>query len=240
MVLFLMHDFSQSEKNAFILVGSFGALSYALSLLGGVLADKFLGVWESCRLGLALCLMGNSILIFSHGIVSLNVGLACILVGAGLFSPSSNTMIRMLYEKKRYLKESGFLISCVAGNISGALAPFIYGIFGEKGLWHDAFLISALLNCFSLVLFFNYSSYFFRECGEELSQNSHPYFGKIIAFIFIVISLWLLLYSNWLNIILLSAIIPLFLLIFRLYRQLSLHERQRIHFIFLLTIILLR
>lgn len=99
MVLFLMHSFSQNEQNAFILLGSFGTLSYALSLLGGWLSDKLLGVWKSCNLGLFLCLLGNIILIFSDSIMNFNAGLACILVGAGLFSPSSNTMVRVLYEK---------------------------------------------------------------------------------------------------------------------------------------------
>lgn len=28
---------------------------------------------------------------------------------------------------------------CVAGNISGALAPLIYGMFGANSLWRDAF-----------------------------------------------------------------------------------------------------
>jgi proton-dependent oligopeptide transporter, POT family len=239
MVLFLMQVLSQSEKNAFALVGAFGALSYALSLLGGLLSDKLLGTWKSCIIGLALCLVGNTVLIFSYGFIQLNFGLSCILVGAGLFSPSSNNLIRMLHEKKPDLKESAFLITCIAGNISGALAPLIYGMFGANGLWQDAFLISALLNSFSLLLFFKYSNDFFRLCGPQLYQSNNAKLGSIITSSLIIISLGLLVCINWFNKLIFIGIGPLCVMAVWLYRQLNFNERQRIGFIFLLTIILL-
>lgn len=45
-------------------------------------------------------------------------------------------------------------------------------------------------------------------------------------FIFIGISLGILLYQNWLKTILLSAIIPVCYLILRLYNQLAFHEKN--------------
>ena len=239
MVLFLTQTLAQSETSAFALIGAFGALSYALSLLGGMLADQLLGTWKSCVIGLALCLLGNTILVFVHGLMSLKLGLSCILVGAGLFSPSSNNLIRMLYEKKPALKESGFLIICVAGNISGALAPLIYGLFGSKGFWQDAFLVSVLLNFFALLCFFKYSNNFFRLCGPQLHRTNNSKLGSIIAFSFVTLSFLLLIYVNWLSKLLLIGIAPLCVMFLWLYRQLNHDEKQRILFILFLTIILL-
>lgn len=240
MVLFLIQFLSQDEKSAFTLLGAFGALNYAFSLLGGLLADKSLGVWKSCQLGLALCLAGNLILGFSCELINLNVGLSCILVGAGLFSPSSNSLVRMLYEKKPNLKESGFLITCVAGNISGALAPLIYGVLGGKGLWHYAFFVSAILNFFALLCFFRYSNYFFRMCGNQLYHaRQRQLIGQVLVISFIVISFGLLTYIKWLNILLMAGMGLLCFLIGGIYYQLNLHERQRMKFVFFLTCILL-
>jgi len=239
MTLFLMQYFYQSEQRVFTLVGAFGALSYAFSLLGGLLADKFIGVWKSCLFGLILCLLGNSVLIFSDSLISLNIGLSCILVGAGLFSPSSNNLIHLLYEKKSDLRESGFLISCVAGNISGALAPLIYGIFGAKGIWHGAFLVSAILNCFSSLYLIKHYNHFRQACGNQLYQANNNKLGKIIVVCFVGIAFGLLVNINWLNTLLLIGIIPLCFLAFLLYRQLNECERQRVKFIFFLTGILL-
>jgi POT family proton-dependent oligopeptide transporter len=44
LVLFLIQSFSLEQKSAFALVGTFGALSYASALLGGIVADKLIGM----------------------------------------------------------------------------------------------------------------------------------------------------------------------------------------------------
>src|SRR5689334_3340327 len=69
LVLFLMQSFSQKESLAFTLIGAFGALCYAFSLLGGLFTDKLLGAWKACICGLFLCLLGNAILISAYDLV---------------------------------------------------------------------------------------------------------------------------------------------------------------------------
>lgn len=239
LVLFLMQSLSQTESNAFILVGAFGALSYAFSVLGGYLADKALGIWRACTFGLGLCLLGNGILIFARGLTSVDLGLSCVLVGAGLFSPSSNNLIRMLYDKKPDLKESGFLIICMAGNISGALAPLIYGLFGTKGLWQSAFLFSTVLNGIVLISFFRYSRIFFREAGTYVYEAANSRLGEAITLCLVIISFLFLTYIEHFKFLLTIGMLVVGILFVWFCRKLNSLEKQYIGFVILLTIILL-
>lgn len=239
LVLFLMKNFYQEEKNTFAIVGIFGALSYALSLIGGVLADKFIGIWKSCVIGLLLCILGNTILAFTQNLMSVNIGLSFVLIGAGLFSPSGNNLIRATYDKEPHLKETGFITSCIAGNISGALAPFIYGLFGAHHLWHVSFAISSLLNILSLFVLLKYSEKFSTTCGSNINRSNNTNLGTIVILILLFSSFVALTHISWFRSIILTCILPLSLIIILLLRSLSSLEKKDILFILFLTIILL-
>lgn len=108
LVLFLIQVFSLTQTDAFILVGIFGSLSYASSLIGGFCADKQIGIWASCILGLLLCILGNTLLFFATSIGWVYGGLAVLLIGSGFFSPSSNNIIRTLYEDSHHKKDIAY------------------------------------------------------------------------------------------------------------------------------------
>jgi dipeptide/tripeptide permease len=124
MVLFLMQVFFQNEKNAFSLIGAFGALSYMIALVGDMLADKLFGFWKSCLFGLFLCALGNIIIFSSYGFSHFIFGLSCILVGAGLFSPNSNS-----------LNEKGFVISLFIKILIGLIISAVGFLFFAYAEW---------------------------------------------------------------------------------------------------------
>lgn len=241
LVLFLIQSFAQNEKSAFVLVGAFGALSYASSLIGGVLADKLMGIWRSCILGLLLCVLGNTILFFADSIMWINLGLSTLLIGSGFFSPSSNNIVRTLYEDNQTRKDTAFLITCVAGNISGVLAPLIYGIFGAYGLWKYAFLSGIILNAIALYVFLNlFKSVVPSKANSEESTSILNRINIFIATITtILIAFVILKYVSYFDDFLYFMILPFVALFAWIYNQLNFNDKQRIVFIIFTTFILL-
>jgi len=231
LLLFLVQTIPTTQTAAIGLVSSFGALSYAFSLLGGILSDKYFGVWRASFIGLTFCFAGNCLLFASNDLSTLYIGLSFVLVGAGLFSPGSSSLVKILYDKKPELRESGFLAICIAGNISGALSPFIYGIFGVAGWWHGAFLTSAILNGIALLCFFLYAKPFITS--KHVKQCLLSVFGLVIA------GYTLLSHANLMHHFFLAgtALLSIFFVFFL--RKLSSEERQQVGFIVLLTLILL-
>ena len=235
MLLFLVQSFAQSQNNAYTLVGIFGALGYAFSLLGGMLSDKLLGVWKSCLIGLTLCLSGNLVLAVAHDLIYLKLGFAFVLVGAGLFTPSSNNLIRMLYENKPDMKEFGFLLTCIAGNISGALGPLIYGLFLANNIGQGAFVVSAVFALGAIMCFVKNSHRF-------LQQSEHVARLKLalsVVAAFVVLAFSLLLYTSLISHLLVLSVIPLCVLGVFLFKALDVPELKRVGFLILLTAILM-
>lgn len=230
-VLFLVQVFSQSEGVAFAEIGAFGALSYLFSLLGGVIADKLLGAGRACVLGLCLCIMGNFILAIIQQLTIVYIGFSLVLVGAGLFSPNSSAIVNLLYEKQIRLKEVAFLFVCIASNISGALAPFIYGIFVNKGWWSVMFFISVVINTIALFAFIKYS-----RCQNVIIKK---YYGEIATCGLIFFSWIFLTNIDWFDWLILIAIFIFGGLITAFWYTLDDEKRKNLGFILVLTVILL-
>jgi POT family proton-dependent oligopeptide transporter len=238
LVLFLIQSFSQTTDNAIATVGTFGALSYMFSLLGGIFSDKLLGAWKSCLIGLCLCILGNILLFCANTIGYINLGISCVLIGAGLFTPNSNNLIRNIYEKKQRKKELGFLIACIAGNISGTLGPLVYGIFGSYGMWKAMFFSSILLNIFSMFYFIKSSKHFF---SRDSITNKVINMGSVvmITLLWIVTAFFLMSHLAWINKILIGCSIPLVFFVISLFKKLNMLEKNRIGFLLMLIGILL-
>lgn len=238
LVLFLLQEYSLASHYAFALVGIFGGLSYAASLMGGLLADKFTGIWRACLLGLLFSFTGNLILYFSSSLFNLHLSLTFLLLGSGLFSPSSNNILRELYSNNEGEKETAFLISCVAGNISGSSAPLIYGIFGAYGYWHTAFLFGCALNCIAFCSLFYLSSIHAQNLARRfVSIKSLLLFCLflIATFLFAFLVLHnLRFFSDKLHYLL----APFFLFCLWLYYEQNGADRARILFLLYLTFVL--
>ena len=123
MTLYLQRGgFGWSETDATTLWSYYLMFIYATPLVGGWLADKFLGYRRSVLIG------G---IFFVAGYVLLGMGsfatyyLLCLLfVGNGFFKPNISTMVGNLYPASSVLKDSAYSIFYMGINI-GAAAPLV-------------------------------------------------------------------------------------------------------------------
>ena len=179
--------FGWSEKDANELYGLFTGLVYLFPLLGGYIADRFLGQHRSVILGGALMAIGEFCLFYSEyfrqnamtTITYVNapaaffcfmLGLFLITLGNGFFKPCISVMVGELYDKHDPRRDSAFYIFYMGINVGAFIAPFVAGTIGEWCGWHWGFLTACLGMCFGLVTYTLFRPKFLGPIGLKVKD----------------------------------------------------------------------
>jgi POT family proton-dependent oligopeptide transporter len=112
-----------SQERAGRLYGWFIGLVYLTPVLGGWLADRYLGPSRSLVIGATLLSAGYFALALGHAGAGFFAGLALIVLGAGFFKPSGYTMVGELYQPGDPRRDSGFTLYYMSINIGALLGP---------------------------------------------------------------------------------------------------------------------
>lgn len=94
LVLYLVNALKWDTARATSLYGTYTGLAYLTPLLGGYLADRFLGTRRSLVIGGILIALGH----FSLAVevtVTFYLGLALVIIGTGFFKPNVSTMVKI-------------------------------------------------------------------------------------------------------------------------------------------------
>ena len=94
LILYLISCFGFLDKSSYLLYGTYVSLSFALTIVGGIIADRLLGTYLSAVVGASLCVMANIILFVPH-LSSVYAGLALMIVGIGLLKPNNPNLLGM-------------------------------------------------------------------------------------------------------------------------------------------------
>jgi len=117
------------QATATAITGLYGALIYATPVLGGIIADRWLGRTPTIVLGAALMTLGHFLMTFY---VTFLPALAAILIGIGFFNANLRAQVGELYEAGDFRRANAFQIYTLAVNISVIVAPLIVGTLGEE------------------------------------------------------------------------------------------------------------
>ena len=147
------HLFSDDSGN--LLVGSYAALVYALPVIGGFLADRYLGFRKAVVYGGLLLVLGHLGMAFEGDAATLNddgtiirdetslqifyFSLALIIVGVGFLKANISSIVGELYSKEDKRRDSGFTIFYMGINLGSFLATLICGWLGESYGWNYGF-----------------------------------------------------------------------------------------------------
>ena len=113
-----------TQESASRLYGWFTGLVYLTPVLGGWLADRYLGTSRSLVVGGALLTLGYFTLALGS-MWSFFVGLGLIASGVGFFKPSGYTLVGQLYAPGDARRDSGFTVYYMAINVGALLGPLI-------------------------------------------------------------------------------------------------------------------
>ena len=148
--------FGWSESSAYLLYGAYTWAVYLTPIVGGWLADRFLGTHRSMIVGGWIIAAGHILLgateffgITAGAAVTLQTGpgalvcfvagLALIVVGTGFFKPCVSVMVGQLYAPEDDRRDGGYTIFYMGINVGALLAPLVAGTLGETVGWHWGF-----------------------------------------------------------------------------------------------------
>ena len=141
LTLFIVNALMMSKEQSSIIYGGFLGLCYLTPMLGGFVADRFLGNRLCIMLGGLMMAVGQMLLFFSASIFSHNLELAktllyialgIIIFGNGFFKPNISSMVSSLYPKEEKSKlDTAFTIFYMGINIGAFLGQLICPLIGD-------------------------------------------------------------------------------------------------------------
>lgn len=151
-VLYLTQAFSFTDAKAYTLYSCFGAMLYLTPVLGGYIADHYIGYKNSVLLGGLLYILGYFVTAIYDPNIFL-IGLAILCIANGFFKPNVSSLVGDLYHGHDPRRESGFTLFYMAINIGGILPPLFIGPLTSRLGWTYGFLTAALGMAIGMVAF---------------------------------------------------------------------------------------
>ena len=141
LTLFMVNSLLMKEGDVTIIYGGFLALCYLTPMLGGFIADRFLGNRYCIIVGGALMAIGQFLMFMSASTFGADLGsaqmlmwiaLGVIIFGNGFFKPNISSMVGSLYPKQEKSKlDSAFTIFYMGINLGAFLGQFICPFIGD-------------------------------------------------------------------------------------------------------------
>jgi POT family proton-dependent oligopeptide transporter len=154
LLLYLTKYHLFSDANGLEVLGSYAALVYAMPVIGGLLADRYLGMRKAVVFGgilLALGHLGMAVegeqarhdgdrVVRDEGALQVfYLSLALIVMGVGFLKPNISTIVGRLYSQEDPRRDSGFTIFYMGINIGAFTATLLCGYLGETYGWGYGF-----------------------------------------------------------------------------------------------------
>jgi POT family proton-dependent oligopeptide transporter len=162
------------DAPAYQLLGAYGGMVYALPVIGGLLADRWLGMRKAVVAGAVLLCLGHFGMAFEgeqarlvEGEVQRDDGalqifyfsLALIIAGVGFLKPNISTIVGKLYPQNDPRRDGGFTIFYAGINVGALFASLICGYLGETFGWKYGFGAAGIGMLLGLTVFLTGQKY---------------------------------------------------------------------------------
>lgn len=152
LTLYLVKSLMKGDAEASLIYGAYTGLVYAAPVLGGKMADRFLGYRYAIMLGAILMAIGE-FLILGGTEEFLLLGMGAIIIGNGYFKANISTIVGKLYKDGDEKRDSGFTIFYIGINLGALGATTIVAYIGEVYGFHYGFALAGLGMLLGLVIF---------------------------------------------------------------------------------------
>lgn len=152
LVLYLTKHLHFEKADALTVYGTYTGLVYLTPVLGGYLADRYLGQRKAILIGGSLMALGH----FAMAVESLlTLALGLIILGNGFFKPNISTMVGQLYTQNDPRRDGAYTIFYMGINLGAFFAPLVCGSLGESQTfgWHYGFAAAGVGMILGLLTF---------------------------------------------------------------------------------------
>jgi proton-dependent oligopeptide transporter, POT family len=160
LVLYLTKHWLYSDSQSNLIYGAYGALVYITPVLGGLIADRYLGQRKAV-------IFGGVLLAIGHGLMAVEGGggqndpvinvfwsaLAFIIVGSGFLKANISVIVGQLYKMSDIRRDAAYTIFYMGVNVGAALGTILVGYLGETIGWSYGFGLAGIGMVVGLLIF---------------------------------------------------------------------------------------
>ncbi|MCL6250268.1 peptide MFS transporter [Altererythrobacter sp. KTW20L] len=150
--------FSDGEAN--VVYGAYGAMVYITPVLGGWLADRYIGQRKAVLFGGVLLALGHLFMAFEgaggQDDPTINVfwlALALIIVGSGFLKANISVMVGQLYRRTDVRRDAAYTIFYMGINVGAAAGTILVGYLGLVMGWAYGFGLAGIGMVAGLIVF---------------------------------------------------------------------------------------
>lgn len=169
LTLYLVKSLMKGDAEASLIYGAYTALIYAAPVLGGRMADKYLGYRYAILLGSVLMAIGE-FLILGGTETAMLIGMGALIVGNGYFKANISTIVGKLYEDGDPRRDSGFTIFYIGINIGALLATTVVAYVGETYGFDKGFGLAGIGMLLGLVIFWTGRHNYAAAPGLDITE----------------------------------------------------------------------
>ncbi|MEP3916749.1 MAG: peptide MFS transporter [Parasphingorhabdus sp.] len=160
LIFYLVQHWMYSDSEASVIYGAYTALVYITPVIGGYLADRYLGQRKAVLFGAILLTLGHFFMAFEGGggqedpIINVFwLALALIIVGSGFLKANISVIVGQLYSRTDIRRDPAYTIFYMGINVGAATAAIICGFLGQTYGWQYGFGLAGFGMLIGLVFF---------------------------------------------------------------------------------------
>lgn len=159
LVLYLVKYHLYGVGEASLIYGAYAGLVYMMPIIGGLMADRYLGARKAVTFGALLLVAGHGLMGFHGGAAVMEGGevmrddfyislfffsLALIITGVGFLKANISTIVGSLYGRDDPRRDGGFTLFYMGINLGSLFATMAVGYVGEVHGWNYGFGLAGI------------------------------------------------------------------------------------------------
>ncbi|MEM1319065.1 MAG: peptide MFS transporter [Bacteroidota bacterium] len=175
LVLFLMSSigiggWDWTSKEALSLYGTYTAMVYLTPILGGYLADNYIGYRKAVVWGALIMTMGHASMALEFADIFMYLGIGLLIIGNGFFKPNMTSIISHMYKDTPEKKDGAYTIFYMGVNAGAFLGIMLCGYIGEKVSWSYGFGLAGIFMLLGAIQFY-LAQGIFGDIGMEPEEK---------------------------------------------------------------------
>ena len=160
LIFYLVQHWMFSDQAASVIYGAYTALVYITPVIGGYLADRWLGQRKAVLFGAVLLSFGHLLMAVegdgSQGGAAISIfwlALAFIVVGSGFLKANISVIVGQLYPRTDVRRDGAYTIFYMGINLGAAIGTIIAGYLGQTYGWAYGFGAAGIGMILGLLVF---------------------------------------------------------------------------------------
>jgi POT family proton-dependent oligopeptide transporter len=160
LIFYLVQHWMFSDERASVIYGAYTALVYITPVLGGYLADRYLGQRKAVAFGALLLTFGHFLMAFEGqggqadpAMSIFWLALSFIIVGSGFLKANISVIVGQLYPRTDVRRDGAYTIFYMGVNLGAAIGSALCGYIGQTYGWRFGFGLAGIGMLLGLLVF---------------------------------------------------------------------------------------